>query len=231
MRRLITLLTGYLVLIAATQACWTEQNYLGMIGDAQKLMPANLQWVIQHYADDVYAGQMTQPTQRMNLQENVNAILTDSESAIRSFTTDHSYSGGSRLLGRIARRISDIHSLLTQPSRLNDANWITDYAIFLQKNRQYFRIRWRGLDSRPRSAEGLRQLLIRSAERRDQLTAILEETLNRENKRIADYDLLSAPFGTGTITYSSAVNTIALTWLYIWDRAGGISSSLDHREP
>lgn len=220
MKRLLVVWVALMSLAGSAAACWTEENRWGMLTDARRLMPENLQWVLTRFDGELQEGYHR--AGRPERPDDVAAVMADSEAAIKSFSVDSSYSAGARMMGRIARRISEMHSLLTGTSPLNDRNWVTDYAIFLQKNRPYLRIRWRGVDHRPRTDDALQDLLTRSVLKKDKMSAILVETLNRENKSISSYDLQSAPFGAGTIAYSGAVNSIAMTWLYIWDKAGGI---------
>jgi len=179
-----------------------------MITDAKRLIPENLQWVIDRYAVDFQSGYEQHTSKFTDQDVLINSILVDSESAIQAFTTRMSYATGSRLLGQTARKVTNLHELLIQPERLNNSQWPTDYAIFLQKNRPFIRIRWTGSDVRPRDQKALLELLQSAAAKKMKVSTILEETLNRENKNIAEYDVLSAPFGVGSIAYSSSVKTI-----------------------
>ncbi|HPQ39741.1 MAG TPA: hypothetical protein PLV45_05150 [bacterium] len=214
----------FLFLIAcATQACWTEYNSIGMIHDAKRLTPENFQWIIDQYSSDFYKGFETQIPDSSDRKTLIPVILDDSRQAIRAFSSEMAYRRGAGFLGRIARYVNELHGMLQHPDRLSDPHWSTDYAIFLQKKREFFRIRWAGIDQRPRTIQQLETLLAESTRRMDRVSEILTETLNRENRGIASYDTRSAPFGVGSIAYSSAVSTMAMTWMYIWDQAGGIS--------
>lgn len=212
------LLTGSL----SGNACWTEYNLQGMVQDARKLSPENLRWVIDKYHDSFEKGLQQRGVSYSTRQEYVDLIIRDSQSAVTAFTTGMSYEKGAEYLGRLARSISEMHQMLPESQQLSNPDWRTDYAIFLQKKRNHFRIRWKGSDNRPRDRSSLQKMLSSSNLKIDQVSKILAETLNRENKPIESYDLRSAPFGVGSIAYSNAVNTITLTWLYVWDRTGGI---------
>ncbi len=214
---------SWLIFVGATAgACWTEQNFLGMINDAQHLLPNNLQNLINRYSAEFYRECVSSCASIDAREQLVESILKDSNDAITSFTTGRSFASGTRLLGRIGASIAHIHALLTDTSKLKNKNWQTDYAIFLQKNRQFLRIRWQGMDRRPKSRDELKVLLTKSVANHQKVSKILEDNLNRENKSISEYDTLSAPFGAGSIAYSSAVSSMAMTWLYIWDQAGGM---------
>lgn len=202
-----------------------------MLTDARHLMPENLQWVLTRFDGQLQEGYHQAAQHQPDRPDDVAVVLADTEAAIRSFTVESSYSSGARILGRIARRISEMHALLTGTSPLNDRNWVTDYAIYLQKNRPFLRIRWSGVDHRPRTSDALQDVLARSVLKREKVSAILVETLNRENKSISSYDLQSAPFGAGAIAYSGAVNSIAMSWLYVWDKAGGIRQDSNPPKP
>ena len=219
------LFISILILIGTTTtaASWTEQNFLGMINDAKRLLPDNLQNLIESYSGEFYrecTPAYTLPD--TGEQGPVESILKDADEAVLSFSTRRSFKSGTRLLGRIGAAIAHMHALLTDTTRLNDKNWPTDYAIFLQKNRQHLRIRWQGIEKRPKNSNELRSLLAKSAANQQKLSTLLEDNLNRENKSISEYDTLSMPFGAGSIAYSSAVGSMAMTWLYVWDQAGGI---------
>jgi len=215
------------LLLPATRACWTDYNSRGMVRDAKRLIPENLQWVLDQYKSQFYQGYETLTPPSDSRRDLIPLILKDSEKAVDAFTENRSYRDGAGILGRIARSITQLHAILTDPDALNNPHWPTDYAIFLQKKRTYFRIRWLGIDHRPKSRGQLKSLLDDSSLRMEKVTRILTDTLNRENRNIASYDVRSAPFGVGSIAYSSAVNTMAMTWLYIWDKVGGISPDAD----
>jgi hypothetical protein len=193
-----------------------------MLHDAKKLVPNNLKWVLDHYNSEFTHGFKSGLTEIGEETKDIVIILRESEAAAQAFSSDMSYPTGARLLGKLAGMISGMHRLPCKSHVFSNPNWKTDYAIFLQKKRKYFRIRWAGLDQRPRNQDSLKLLLESSTQRINRVSGILTETLNREKKPLTDYDVRSAPFGVGSIAYSSSVNTIAMTWLYVWDKAGGI---------
>ncbi|MCD4655502.1 hypothetical protein K8T06_16400 [bacterium] len=212
------------ILLVATSgnACWTEHNFRGMVQDAQKLTPQNLQWVMDQYQDSFQRGLQQKHNGIRDREVLVQLIIKDSNSAITAFSKDMSYKKGAGFLGRLARSISELHRILTDPGKLHNPDWITDYAIFLQRKRSFFRIRWKGIEQRPKDRKSLTNMLINSTHRIEQVSGILTDTLNKKQKPISTYDVRSAPFGVGCIAYSSAVNTITLTWLYVWGKVGGI---------
>jgi len=207
---------------AVTGACWTEYNFIGMVHDASKLTPDNLQWVMKQYQKNFQKGLQMKTGEINDREAFVKIIVKDSQSAINAFSTEMSYAKGATYLGKLARAISDLHQILMNPSKLTNPDWVTDYAIYLQQKRSFFRIRWKGIDQRPRDNKSLVKMLHNSTQRISRVSVILEDTLNKENKPISTYDVRSAPFGVGCIAYSSAVNTIAMTWLYVWGNTGGI---------
>jgi hypothetical protein len=222
MSRTLCIILSIILAGLSADACWTEQNYLGILNDAQRLVPDNLQKLIDRYSDEFYQGCRPAGLSQTQVDQLIESIMQDTDEAILSFTTRMSYASGTRLLGRIAGSIAHMHALLTDTAKLNNDSWPTDYAIFLQKNRRYFRIRWMGTENRPRNRQELKNVLTRSVTNREKISRILEDNLNRENKNMSEYDTLSAPFGAGSITYSNAVSTIAMTWLYVWDQSGGL---------
>lgn len=223
LRIFLMVISGFcMVTGSGTQACWTDYNSRGMIQDAKRLTPDNFQWILDHYTSEFYKGFETRTPENPAREKLVPVILNDAQQAVNAFSTEMSYRRGANVLGRIARTIADLHTMLTHPDQLANPDWQTDYAIFLQKKRSFFRIRWEGIDHRPRTLQQLESLLANSTRRMDRVSRILTETLNRENRGIASYDTRSAPFGVGSIAYSSAVNTMAMTWLFIWDQAGGL---------
>jgi len=215
----------FIFLTTSVGACWTENNFRGMVYDATKLTPDNLQWVMNQYQDSFQRG-LQKKTSKINDREAfVKIIVKDSQSAIKAFSTERSFSKGAVYLGKLARTISDLHRVIMKPGTLSNPNWVTDYAIYLQQKRSFFRIRWKGIEQRPKSSKSLLEMLQSSNQRISKVSTILTDTLNKEKKEISSYDVRSAPFGIGCIAYSSAVNTIAMTWLYVWENTGGIQGS------
>ena len=221
MIRCFMIISCLLVMVSCVSGAWTEHNFNGMINDINQLLPENLRWVLVQYAVEFETGK--QPA-NMNLNEKqlIESILHDVDFAIESFTTGMSYQKGAGLLGQISRKIMSMHSLLHDSSELSNQTWQTDYAIFLQQHRKHFRIRWHGYNQLPTNRNQLQTMLLTSQQNTGQYNNKLVETLNKENKSIAEYDLMSIPFGIGSITYSNAVRTIAYTWLYVWSQAGGL---------
>lgn len=217
---------GFLILIgsAMTTACWTETNVQGIALDARRLTPDNFQWVLNRYESDFSRGMNLPAPTCIDRSHLIPVIIRESDAAVTALTVDMSYQRAAGILGRLTRIVAELHTIITDISRLKEPDWRTDYAIFLQQNRSFFRIRWKGEAARPRTAHDFEAMLFESTRRMDRVSSILTETLNRENKTIALYDVRSAPFGVGSIAYSSAVNVLAMTWLYIWDRAGGVQS-------
>ena len=84
------------ILLVATSgnACWTEHNFRGMVQDAQKLTPQNLQWVMDQYQDSFQRGLQQKHNGIRDREVLVQLIIKDSNSAITAFSKDMSYKKG-----------------------------------------------------------------------------------------------------------------------------------------
>ncbi len=203
---------------------WTETSTRAITNDAKKLMPVNLQKIFQRHNQDFISGHRQKPPTGKSREELIAIILKEADAVINLISKQNAFSEASRRMGRISRIITVLNTPLDSHVLLKNEFWRTDYDIFLQKNQKDFRVRWYGIQSRPRSIEQLETLLRSSAEKMKKVAGILTKTLEKEGKPISSYDVRSVPFGVGSISYSNAVSNIAMSWLYIWDRSGGVRS-------
>jgi hypothetical protein len=222
MIRFASFLSLLMIITSSVSAVWTEDNFNGMVSDTQRLLPENLQWALRRYSSEFESGKLPCNLSQFNDEQLLESIMSDVDDAVIAFTDGMSYGKGSRLLGRIARKIMYMHSLLRDISKIDNQSWQTDYSIFLQHHRKNMRIRWKGYELLPHNDSELRKMLFSSVQNTRRFDSKLANTLNYENKDISEYGVMSIPFGIGSITYSNAVNSIAYTWLYVWKQAGGL---------
>jgi hypothetical protein len=205
-------------------SAWTEGGYLFILSDAKYLMPQNLQWVLDNFQPSLLSGMKYSVEENLDDALLVKAVLAESQKGIEAFKTQGSFKDGVRSLGRIARLVANLNNPLNHAPALKQPSWRTDYDIFLEKNRGNFRIRWPGVDGRPRSESELTDALNQCSLRTKKVSRILIKTFESERKPIGTYDVRSIPFGVGSIAYSRSVANTALSWLFIWDQAGGIKT-------
>lgn len=219
----LLILTG--VLLPAAGSAWTENGVIYIVSDARHLMPENLQWVLGNFQDSLMAGLNDSPSESRSIPGLVQAILDESKRGISHFNSPGSYPEGVRSMGRIARMIAALNHPLNHVPAIQNENWRTDYDIFLDKNRLNFRIRWPGIDGRPRSEGELTGVLNHSVSQSQKVSKLLIKTFETNDIPIGSYDVRSIPFGIGSIAYSRSVANTALSWLFIWDQVGGIKST------
>ena len=206
-------------------SAWTENTYLAIVSDSVRLMPENLRMILMKYQEELLKGVMTGVPAHSNLSELIEYIEKESSAGIGSIKTQKNYRQAVCSLGKIARTIAFMNLPLNRQDQPASLHWLTDYDIFLEKNRENFRIRWPGIEKRPFSSKQLRQLLLDCSTRRNQGANLLKETFQKDQIPIGSYDVRSIPFGVGSISYSNAVSNTALSWLFIWDHVGGLKKT------
>jgi len=200
---------------------WTEKSVLAIANDAANLMPDNFKWVIKKYRSAFLKGNQQLPGS-LGPDELVKTILDEAAGAVDLIVGQNGYSQAARKFGWISRLITELNSPLNITGVPVNKFWRTDFDIFLQKNQKDFRVRWYGIKARPRSASQLKDLLTSNSTRIKKVAGILTKTLQKDGKPLSSYDVMSVPFGIGSISYSNAVSNTAMSWLYIWDQAGGV---------
>jgi len=217
---IIFLLLGFYSL--ATVNAWTEKCVSAIALDAQKLMPSNLQWLFNRYSNSFKSGNGQKNSDYGSQDQLISAIVRDSSSIINLIRSQKDYEDAVFKMGRIARLVSIMNNPLNRNIRLRNSAWRTDYDIYLEKNQRDFRIRWYGIDHRPKQQLQLKEILEKSVLKMEKVASILTRTFESSKKPISSYDVQSIPFGVGSISYSHAVSNTAMSWLYIWDSAGGL---------
>jgi len=205
-------------------SAWTEGSFMYILADAKHLMPDKLQWGLGRFESSLVTGMKNCSVKYTSQEELVNAILSESSNGINCFKSNGSYKSGVRKMGRIARMIAQLNHPLEQTKHLKHETWRTDYDIYLEKHRQYFRIRWTGVNNRPQSSDELSSMLSISSHRTRKIASILLKTFETNKIPIGNYDARSIPFGVGSMSYSRSVSNTAMSWLYMWDQAGGVKN-------
>ncbi len=201
---------------------WTENVYRGILADAVALMPENIQLVVVRYQKELIRGVHEPWKGFTNRAQHIDAVIKETKRAVRMLTKNKSYRDAVRIMGHIAKLVAVLNHPLGPYYSVDNPVWPTDYDIYIEKNRRNFRIRWSGIRNRPGNADELSRLLEASDRKTMKTSRILIDILRKNKKDIAAYDVRSIPFGVASMTYSRAVSTTALSWLYLWDQAGGV---------
>jgi hypothetical protein len=212
-------------LTLSSARAWTEGCYCSIAEDAINLMPENLNWLINRDRISFEAGLMQKQPGSHSTDELIHAVLSDADTAAEMIKAKSGFEQAVKTFGRMARMIASSCTLLPDEKAVSSTTLRTDYDIYIEKHRKNFWIRWPGIGKRPRSAQQLTDLIKTGNERIKTLSGILIKTFETERKPVESYDLRSVPYGAGSISYSLATTTIAMSWLYAWDKAGGVKHS------
>lgn len=214
------------VWIIAPADAWSLPSLEAIAFKAIAFMPENIQVITEKHRSDFLTGIHELQDSPTGDTETVRKICDLVASGSRSITDQKDFRNTVRIMGRIASMVAiSVHPLPSTDSRVGPNNR-TDYDIYLEKNRSFFRIRWTGIEQRPRDPNQLAHTLERSITKSRSLAETLITTLAENSIPISQYDHQSIPFGAGSIAFSNAVSQTANAWLLLWQNAGGLNSAL-----
>jgi hypothetical protein len=210
-----------LLAIISPAFAWSEACSSSILSDALNLMPENFKLFVKHYDKEFWNPgglSSSQPDDQAII-----SVIEMSDKAASLIRKQESLSESVRLIGRIASRVINLCS--PEKSLKNNSSLNTDYAIYLEKNKGFFFIKWPGIDRRPKSGDALKSLLTAALARIQMASDEAKKCFEADHKPVSEYDRQSVPFGSGSLAYSTATASTGMTWLYLWDAAGGIKSS------
>ncbi len=138
---------------------WTEKSYFLIAQDAVQLMPDNFQWLVDTYRESFHKGLTSSVKDYQDRREVVNDILIAAKDGVDKVQKHHQYKDAAYTFGVLARLASKLNHPLAFNCKLNNANWKTDYDIYLEKQRIKFRIRWKGRQNLPKTEADLSGML------------------------------------------------------------------------
>ena len=211
--------------MSASAAAWSLPSLEAIALKAIEFMPENVRFITEKHRKDLTEGILESQESQANSTDSIIKICDLVTSGSSSIINQKDFKSAVRIMGRIARMVAiSVHPLPATDSRVKPDNR-TDYDVYLEKNRSFFRVRWTGIEQRPRNRDQLAHALNRSIVKTSALAETLITTLAENSIPISQYDHQSIPFGAGSIAFSNAVSQTANAWLLLWQNAGGLNSA------
>lgn len=203
---------------------WSQESFEAVAKSATQLMPENITVTIDKFRKEFSAGISDPNELPKSSTEIIQLICKIVQQGAGDIRDKHDFASAVHKMGVISRCIANSHHPLH--SSISDAgqSYRTDYDVYLENNRSFFRVRWPGIQHRPRDLSQLSESLERSISKSRLLSETLINTFKSNSKPVGQYDHQSIPFGVGSITFSNAVAQTTNAWLLLWQQAGGLNS-------
>ncbi len=210
---------------------WSPTTRKRMLEDAGRLVPPSLQRLMKRYRRELLRGMaMRVPEPEAGHFEHPDGngrLVAAAAEAMRgtyvALQTGEPLKRVVGRLGRVAHLVGDLNDpLVGRDDDPREASYAEDYARYVEKILPKVRLTLEDRPPQGLDVDALRRWSRQAVER----TREFYEPIGRSywvDGRLAEsrtFDERSIPFGIGCLTYSRAVNDVALAWMAIW-RAGG----------
>lgn len=214
---------------------WSPGARQRMVEDAARLVPPALQRLLKRYQRQLLRGMDTrvpEPEADHFAHPDGSGQLVESVAdAVRAAYL--ALEAGEPLrrvvarLGRVAHLVADLNDpLASNHDDPREPLYAEDYARYVEKILPRVRLTLEDRAPRGLDPDSLRRWSREAIERTREFYAPIGRSYWVEGRPVASktFDERSIPFGIGSLTYSRAVNDVALAWMTIWREAGGDAS-------
>lgn len=221
------------LLLPAVAVAWTPKTQLAIAEEAARLAPPDLAAQLERRKADFRAGVLApfsdeDPGRHRSRQDSggslERAIAEEAAGAIAAIRGLRPFAEVIERLGVVAHYVADANNPLNASAEdSEEASYFGDYLHYVESALPRFPLIFYGLDPALENDRNLSALVDASLARGRQLYPLI----GREYRRVRflpgveSFDDRSTAFGVASVSFSRAVNDVALVLRYIWLQAGG----------
>jgi hypothetical protein len=217
----------------APAAAWSPATQLAIAREAAHLAPPDLAQLIERHKRDFAAG-VTEPFSDGDPGRHVKnpdgsgsldrVIAAEVEAAVEAIRDHHPFAEVVHRLGTVAHFLADANNPLeASAADPYEDRYFADYLHYAESALPRFPLIFYGLEPVLDGPRDVEALVARTLARSRQLYPLVGDEYRRVGflPGIQAFDDRSTAFGVASLTFSHAVNDVAVVLRYVWLRAGG----------